>query len=180
MSDFNSMFTPTSAQVIADYLLWLSNESGSFLSNLKLQKLLYYAQGWHMGLGRGRLFNDQMQAWVHGPAIPAIYRKYKKFSFNPISQNVRKPEIPGETEAFLGEFAKVFFPLDAYYLELATYRESPWINARGDIPLDAPCKRIISESDMVDFFSRLANGRICGRNISPDSPATKHKPTMKG
>src|SRR3989442_1092083 len=60
---------PTSAQVIANYFLWLSNESGSFLSNLKLQKVLYYAQGWHLGLERQRLFTDQIEAWVHGPSI---------------------------------------------------------------------------------------------------------------
>src|SRR5260221_1682244 len=136
---------PTSAQIIADYLLWMSNESGSFLSNLKLQKLLYYAQGWHLGLGKGRLFKDQMQAWVHGPAIPSIYGRYKKFSFNPIAQNVKKPDLPQDTESFIRDFAKIFFPLDAYYLELATHREPPWINARGDLAPDAPCNRIISE-----------------------------------
>jgi len=147
---------PTSAQIIADYFLWLSNESGSFLSNLKLQKLLYYAQGWHLGLGKGRLFKDQMQAWVHGPAIPAIYVRYKKFSFNPISVSVTKPELPPETEGFLREFARVFFPLDAFYLELATHKESPWINARGSLPADASCKKPISETDMLHHFSTAA------------------------
>ncbi len=147
---------PTSAQVIADYFLWLSNESGSFLSNLKLQKLLYYAQGWHLALKNSRLFRDQMQAWVHGPAIPRIYGRYKKFSFNPIVEDVNKPDLPPTTEAFLRDVAKVFFPLDAFYLELATHREPPWLNARGCLPAEASCKNPISESDMLDYFSGLA------------------------
>jgi uncharacterized phage-associated protein len=147
---------PTTAQIIANYFLWLSNESGSFLSNLKLQKLLYYAQGWHLGLGKGRLFKDQMQAWVHGPTIPSIYGRYKKFSYQPIAENVGKPELPPKTEQFLKGFAKVFFPLDAFYLELATHKESAWLNARGNLPPDAPCKRPINEGDMLAHFVNMA------------------------
>ena len=148
---------PTSAQVIANYFLWLSNESGSFLSNLKLQKVLYYAQGWHLGLERQRLFTDQIEAWVHGPSIPRIYNRYKKFSFSPIIENAKNPDLPNATKIFLQDVAKVFFPLDAYYLELATHREPPWLNARGNLAPDAPCKNPISVADMLDYFSHLAN-----------------------
>lgn len=151
---------PTSAQIVANYLLWLANDTGSFLSNLKLQKLLYYAQGWHLGLGRGRLFRDQMQAWVHGPAVPRIYGRYKEFSFHPIEEEVQKPNLPRQTEQFLRQLAEVFFPLDAYYLELATHKEPPWLNARGPLPPDAPCKNPILEADLLDYFSWLARNGV--------------------
>ena len=39
-----------SAQDVADYIIWSSHESGSFISNLKLQKLRYYVQAWHLAV----------------------------------------------------------------------------------------------------------------------------------
>jgi uncharacterized phage-associated protein len=147
---------PTSAQVVAEYFLWFSNQTGSFISNLKLQKLLYYAQGWHLALHKERLFKDKMEAWVHGPAIPKLYGLYKKFSYNPIVVAVGKPDVAPEMEKFCQEIAKVFFPMDAYYLELATHQEPPWLNARKGLPPHASCKNPISESDMLKYFSGLA------------------------
>jgi uncharacterized phage-associated protein len=43
---------------IADYFIRLANETGSFISNLKLQKLVYCAQAWHMALYDDPLFEE--------------------------------------------------------------------------------------------------------------------------
>lgn len=43
---------------IATYFIWLANEKGSFLSNLKLQKLVYYAQAWHLALNEEPVFSN--------------------------------------------------------------------------------------------------------------------------
>ena len=45
---------------------------------LKLQKLLYFAQGFSYAFYDKELFNDDFEAWVHGPVIPSIYHEYKK------------------------------------------------------------------------------------------------------
>ncbi|MBO6237594.1 MAG: DUF4065 domain-containing protein [Bacteroidales bacterium] len=52
---------------------------GISVSPLKLQKLLYYQQAWHMVFfGRNStLFDEAPQAWVNGPVYPAIYMQYK-------------------------------------------------------------------------------------------------------
>jgi len=154
MAIANTKDTATANQV-AEYFIWLCNQSGSFISNLKLQKILYYAQGWHLGLCEKKLFNDTFQAWVHGPAIPHIYGKYKKFGYQPIP-GAEKPKLNEGVEAFLKEIADVILPIDAYELELATHREPPWIIARKGLPPDAPCKNEISENDMRDYFSAQA------------------------
>jgi uncharacterized phage-associated protein len=69
---------------VANYFIWLANETGSFLSNLKLQKLVYYAQAWHLALEESPLFEEDFEAWIHGPVLPTLYQKYESFSWKPI------------------------------------------------------------------------------------------------
>jgi uncharacterized phage-associated protein len=141
---------------VAEYFIWLCNDSGSFITNLKLQKVLYYAQGWHLALKGKPLFDEDFQAWVHGPAIPYVYGTYKTFTYNPIWKKVAKPSIiTTEIETFLKEIAKVFLPMDAYALELATHREMPWLKARNGLPMEATSKTVISKEDIKTYFSTL-------------------------
>ena len=67
-----------SAQDVANWFLAKADyEAGDVITPLKLQKLLYYAQGWTLAILNKNLFEEDFQAWTHGPAIPSIYRKYK-------------------------------------------------------------------------------------------------------
>ncbi len=59
------------------------------LTNLKLQKLLYFAYGVHLSLFNEKLFTDEIQAWKHGPVIPLIYTNFKNHGKNPIGSDVR-------------------------------------------------------------------------------------------
>jgi uncharacterized phage-associated protein len=63
----------TTADAVADYLIALAHERGESVNNLKLQKLLYYAQAWHLALHDEPLFPEKFQAWMTGPVIPAMY-----------------------------------------------------------------------------------------------------------
>lgn len=63
---------------IADYIILYFQEHGEPLTNLKLQKLLYYAKGWYLALYDKPLFNDKIEAWVHGPVVPSIYHAFKQ------------------------------------------------------------------------------------------------------
>jgi uncharacterized phage-associated protein len=78
---------------IADYFVWLANDTGSFVSNLQLQKLVYYAQAWHLALYDRPLFEDDFQAWVHGPVIPELFDKYKHW------QRAREELAPDDISA---------------------------------------------------------------------------------
>lgn len=121
---------------VADYFIWLANETGSFISNLKLQKLVYYAQAWHLALYDAPLFQEDFQAWVHGSVIPVLYQKYKFFGWQPILA-IASPENSKEAWDFLDEVAKEYFACDAYELEQMTHVEAPWKQARGNLLPDA-------------------------------------------
>jgi uncharacterized phage-associated protein len=76
------MFT---ADDITDYLL--SKEikmNGKSITNLDVQKILYFAQGWHLAINGERLFQEKLRAWVHGPVVPEIYFRLAQYERDPI------------------------------------------------------------------------------------------------
>ena len=63
---------------IAKYFLYLDNTNeGDGVSNLKLQKLVYYAQGYYSAIFDNPLFSNEISAWTHGPVISDLYHEYK-------------------------------------------------------------------------------------------------------
>ncbi|MBD2628083.1 Panacea domain-containing protein [Trichormus variabilis] len=146
----------TTSSAITDYFIWLANETGSLLSNLKLQKLVYYAQAWYLALHDQPLFDEDFEAWVHGPVIPALYQEYKKFGWKPVLKDVESPNFSDQVHEFLAELSEVYFGCDAFELEQMTHREDPWIEARGNIPQDAPSNAIISKEAMKEYYQKRA------------------------
>lgn len=56
------------------------------LDPLKLQKLLYYAHGWHLALTGRPLLDRSVEAWQYGPVLPDVYRAFRAFGAQPITQ----------------------------------------------------------------------------------------------
>lgn len=136
---------------IANYFIWLANETGSFISNLKLQKLVYYAQAWHLALHDNPLFEEDFQAWVHGPVIPPLYQKYKPFGWQPILEDA-DPKLPKDIVQFLDEVSQEYFACDAYELEQMTHIEEPWNRARENLAPDTPSNEIIKKEWMQEYY----------------------------
>lgn len=141
---------------IAKYFLRLANDTGSFISNLKLQKLVYYAQAWHLAIYDEPLFEEDFEAWIHGPVIPALYQKYKSFGWKPILEDVLELNIPTPTRQFLDEVAAEYFACDTYELERMTHIEYPWLEARKGLAMDAVCNEIISKESMKSYYANRA------------------------
>ena len=72
------------ASDVSDLFLCWASIDGDLITNLKLQKLLYYAQAWHLAHFGSPLFSDDIEAWQYGPVIKSIYQKYSKFGNQPI------------------------------------------------------------------------------------------------
>lgn len=143
---------PTTAFKIADYFIYIANDTHSFLSNLKLQKLVYYAQAWHLAFYDTPLFNEDFEAWGHGSVIPALFEEYQKFSFKPIEKEVEEPHFPEELQEFLDKIVDDYFFRDGYELELMVCEEEPWLAARGDLPKDQDANAPITKESMRDYY----------------------------
>ena len=99
-----------SARSIANSILKIAQDSGSQLTNMQLQKLVYFAHGWHLALKGEPLLADAVKAWNFGPVIPPLYNSLKKFGNGVVTEliNRKDPEtsdalIPQEPES---EFVK--------------------------------------------------------------------------
>lgn len=68
--------------IVAKYFL-----SKSRMTHKKLQKLCYYAQAWHCAFYKNKpLFENRIEAWVHGPVSPELYYRYYNYGWNEIPQ----------------------------------------------------------------------------------------------
>ena len=148
---------PSRQELIADYLLCACRERGELLTNLKLQKLLFYAQAWHLALKGEELFSEDFQAWVHGPVLLSQYHRFKDFKWTPIDVELEKPELDQGLVSFLDEIIDVFGSENAVALEIMTHREPPWLEARGNLPPHEPCNNYISKKTMEEYYKVFGN-----------------------
>ena len=60
---------------------------GDNITNLKLQKLLYYQQGYHLAVFDTPLFNEAVEAWIYGPVVPVAYDYFQQFGATSLPVN---------------------------------------------------------------------------------------------
>ena len=145
-----------SSEKTANFLISDCRERGENLTNLKLQKLLYYSQAWHLALKGIPLFSEDFQAWVHGPVLPSQYHRFKKNEWRPILDEIPAIDIDNqEIVSHLKEIVDVFGVETATSLELMTHNEKPWQLARKNMKDDEPSSAIISKDSMKAFYRTL-------------------------
>jgi uncharacterized phage-associated protein len=147
----------STAECIASCLINLSHDKLSPVSNLKLQKLVYYAQAWHLALFKEPLFGEEIEAWVHGPVVPVIFRRYRDYKWAPIDR-VDAPHASARLKAHLEEVWRVYGELSAYDLERLTHSESPWKEARVGVAPDESSHAVIAKDSMQKYYSSRLHG----------------------
>jgi len=139
-----------SALKISEYILSLSNpDEGDIISNLKLQKLLYYAQGLYLALNDKPLFSEDIYAWKLGPVVKEVYHKYKGYEANyiPPPEDIDFGSYEEEIKDFLNEIYTIFGQYSAWRLCQMTHDEPPW--------KDTPCDEVIPHEKMKEYFKTL-------------------------
>jgi len=142
---------------VANLFLSWANRDGDLITNLKLQKLLYYAQAWHLVHLKKCLFNETIEAWELGPVVPVAYKEFKRFSFRPIeykNNNHEEKRFTKEQLNFLVTCYSTFIKFPATELVNMSHNEDPWKNAYA-----SPSK-IISHHSMQKYYSELLKKQI--------------------
>lgn len=147
----------TSAIDTAKYIISFFQEREDPITNLKLQKLLYYVQGWHLAIYDECAFSEPLQAWVHGPAQPEVYFQYKKFRWKPIDEDTSAPTINARLSKHIDEVLAEYGTETGYALEHMTHAETPWREARKNLPPDAESTAEISCESMKVYFKQQMN-----------------------
>jgi uncharacterized phage-associated protein len=151
----------------AKYIIAKSDNVGDWITNKKLQKVLYYIKAWGTVYFDDGVIDDDFEAWIHGPVCPSVYQEYKHFGYNPLSLDYGGLSSSGYIRKFKSEFGKAqkdkiemidavfekYAKLTSLQLELLTHSEAPWIEARNGLsPIDNSCN-IIGEDAMRRFYS---------------------------
>ena len=135
-------------------------ESVEPLTNLKVQKLCYYAQGFALIKLERPLFHENIEHWQHGPVIPDLWKKYSRYKSDPIPI----PDQPLDSQLFDREICSVldnvntvYGALSAWQLRNMTHAESPWVETPEGAPITYPKMRA--------YFGPLILGYDAGQSL---------------
>lgn len=132
------------------------------ITPLALQKLLYFIQGIYMVTFGEPLYREDCMAWVHGPVYEEVYNLFKDFKYNPIEDNrfaifkERFEELSDQEKKVIDLVINSFGKYSGKVLEKITHDETPWKNARSDYEPLQPSREIISKSEIMKYFSQIA------------------------
>ncbi len=137
-----------SAKTIARAFLCLSDSDvGDVITNLKLQKLLYYAQGFNLAINNKPLFKEDVLAWEHGPVVREVYNDHKDNAFLPIKPKTCPTNLTATEKYLIDNVWKVYGQFSAWKLRDMTHNEAPWQNTDKN--------NIISHVKMKSYFKTL-------------------------
>ncbi len=141
---------------VAKYFLCrVDREAGDTISALKLQKLVYYAQGWSLVLRNEPLFLEDIQAWAHGPVVYEVWNHYKDYQHTDIPETEPCESDFSEDELeVLEEVWNTYGELSARQLENLTHSEQPWIEARKGLDSGAKSHEVISHETMKSYYEK--------------------------
>lgn len=119
---------------------------------LKLQKLLYLAQGYSYAFYDRPLFHDELEGWVHGPVVRDVYNMFREYQYNCIDISFNIEELDKEAEEILEYIIKRFGKYDSKYLEKLSHGQEPWILSRQGLDPDERSDKTISKESIANYF----------------------------
>jgi uncharacterized phage-associated protein len=136
-----------SAARVAECFLYLSGQQTEFdITPLKLQKLLYYAEGLSLALRKKSLFSEPILAWRYGPVVRDVYKEYEYAGRHsiPCNADIDETNIPEDELDIIKTTMQFYGDYSAERLVRMTHGEYPYMNTPRD--------QEISREDMKKFF----------------------------
>jgi uncharacterized phage-associated protein len=143
------------------------------LTHLKIQKLLFFAQGWHLVHRGASLFEENIQAWKHGPVVEAVYHALQRLGkhevitepipgrafTNGVYATETSPELSfqsDQSENFTESFWEDYSKIEPWVLVSATHAEgSPWRRVVSSPGYDHYANSLIPRELMRSYFASL-------------------------
>ena len=142
---------------IFDVARYILKKTGP-ITAMKLQKLCYYSQAWHLVWEEKPLFSNRIEAWGKGPVSPDLYQWHKgRFivdsdkSLNNLCSNKLSSNEKTSIEAVLKGYGKY----TAQELSDMTHKEEPWYKANSSCPISANCNAEITLAAMHEYYSNI-------------------------
>lgn len=141
---------PYQVEAVANRFLAVAKAAEEPVDPMKVQKLVYFAHGWHLGLGKGPLCADRVEAWRWGPVFPDLYHRVKKwgnrairapleiFDYDGRKYDWTRPELPAEadfSDRVIRRVWEVYGQMSGWELSQLTHEKGgPWHTIRTRYP----------------------------------------------
>lgn len=147
------------AELLAEYILL----NYTPMSHLKLQKLLFYCEAYHLAYFDKPLIEEEFEAWLHGPVCREVFEIYKSkavlysdlnFEGNPekVRSEIKNVGLSSDQHSLINDVLSTLNTWTAFELENATHNEKPWIDARNGYASGEKCAVKISKETMMVFY----------------------------
>lgn len=144
---------------VQDVAAYILRKQGP-MTTMKLQKLCYFAYGYHLAWEERPLFPERFEAWANGPVCYELYDLHRR------DFKVKPGDIAGDPDQLdEGERESIDLVLDAYgdlsahQLSAMTHSAGPWVAARkraGAGPLDRSSEELDDE-EIFELFDVLTS-----------------------
>lgn len=150
-------------------------------SPMKLQKLLYYSQAWHLARHGEPLFDAPIEAWSRGPVVPEVYWRHRGRHEVQAWEEGDPGGLVDHEREIVRTVVERYGGFSRHELSEMAHDEEPWQRARGALPDSAPSNAPLSLDVMASYFRRLmtdpetavaearASARIEGLEVSEDA-----------
>jgi uncharacterized phage-associated protein len=161
------------AAAVANEFLDLASQAGRQLTQIEIQKLVYFAHGWYLALKDEPAIGELVEAWKYGPVVRSLYDNFRSFGSDPITKKAvswsleggkfrtQTPSIQSDnqaddryTAALIGAVWQKYGSLPPFKLvEITHLPDSPWFKAYSEKKTYIP-----NESIQAYFKSLKAQG----------------------
>ncbi|MDL2224642.1 DUF4065 domain-containing protein [Eubacteriales bacterium OttesenSCG-928-M02] len=141
---------------VASYILHKQGQ----MTSMKLQKLVYYSQGWSLAWDDVPLFDEDFEAWANGPVCPRLFGFHRGlFVLEPdhfdqfgIKYDAELDENQRETIDIVLEY---YGEKEPYWLSTLSHTETPWKDARKGFAPGTPSSEVITKESMQLYYGGL-------------------------
>lgn len=141
-----------SAIDIAKYIILFCKENGYSISNLKLQKLLYFVQAQFLITIGKPAFLEKIEAWDFGPVVPEVYQYFKVWGSSELplflAKNA-KTKIHERDQRIMDEILGECAQHSASFLVQITHNQAPWFDA-----YERYCNNVITNESIEEYFRK--------------------------
>lgn len=159
----NKLLSKIDPLVLSDYILM---KYGT-MSHLKLQKLLFYCDAYHLACFDTSLIDEDFEAWVHGPVLREVYKilnddsqMYAEVSFDKDEDTIQTlfSNLTCDQQELVIDVLESLKNWSEFQLEIAIHREQPWMEARRGYEPSEKCTVKISKETTRIYYRSELNG----------------------